>query len=222
MPKRLSLLGQKFNRLTVVEDLGNNNSGKSYWLCRCDCGNYTKVSGGDLRNNHIKSCGCLKKEVSSKSKHGLSHSRIWGKWRGMIRRCENPNHHQYKNYGGRGIKVCDEWHSLEKFAEWAFSKGFDDSKGRYDCTLDRIDVNGDYCPENCRWISTKENCNNKTNNLWLEYNGERHTLQEWSDITGVKRSTIKYRITHGWPIKDALLLEPEYAYRTRREINERN
>lgn len=118
----------------------------------------------------------------------------------MITRCENPNYDKWQYYGGKGIKVCPEWRrSFAAFWGWAYTNGYNDS-----LTLDRIDVNGDYCPENCRWVTMKQQANNRTTNHFLEYNGIRKTIAEWSEISGINEETFRNRIKAGWPIARAL------------------
>ena len=135
-------------------------------------------------------------------RHGLRQTSIYTIWRAMRQRCSNPHCINYKPYGGKGIEVCDEWQNPKTFAEWAFANGYSDS-----LTLDRIDVNKGYAPDNCRWVSQKEQQNNKTTNIRYEYLGEAHTLGEWADITGIKSATLWARIkVQGWSVKDALTI----------------
>ena len=133
-------------------------------------------------------------------KHSKSHDRIYFIWQSMKDRCYNPNNKQYKNYGGRGIKVCDEWkNDFKIFLEWANKNNYDSS-----LTIDRINVNGDYEPLNCRWTTLKEQQNNKRNNVILAYKGEKHNVTQWADILNIPRSTIYTRLKRKWSIVDAL------------------
>lgn len=132
-------------------------------------------------------------------KHGMRHTRIYNIWRGMRQRCSNPRCVNYKNYGGRGIKVCQEWEDFQAFNKWAVGHGYSE-----ELTIDRINVNGDYEPSNCCWITQKGQQNNRTNNRVLEVNGTSHTLAEWSDITGISISTIWARLKCGWPMERAI------------------
>lgn len=198
------LTGKKFNKLTVIRRVENTKNGQTRWLCECDCGNTKIVTGVGLRRNHVKSCGCLVKEMSGKNliKHGLSNNKVFYRLmhirKGMKIRCYNPNNKSYSNYGGRGIKVCDEWldkkTGMKSFYDWAIQNGYKEG-----LTIDRIDVNGNYEPNNCRWVTNKIQCNNKTNNHIITYNGETHTMTEWSEIFGISYDAIRYRIKRNFP-----------------------
>ena len=135
----------------------------------------------------------------SNYRHGKRHSRIYNIWRSMRQRCTNPNCINYKNYGGKGICVCNEWNDFTNFYTWAMANGYKD-----DLTIDRVDVNGNYEPSNCRWISYKQQANNKTNNRLIEFQGESRTLGEWASITGIKLGTIWNRLNLGWSVERAL------------------
>lgn len=206
MSKLIDLTGQKFGRLTVAEraENGVRKNGSSYtrWLCKCDCGKELIVDGGNLKKGHSKSCGCYAREqiIKTHTTHGQKKSRLYVIWRGMKSRCANPKTNRYKNYGGKGIKVCDEWlHDFKAFYDWSMSHGYADN-----LTLDRIDANGNYEPLNCRWVTIKEQENNRTNNHWITYNGETHTMMQWAEITGINFHTIKSRLKMGWTVERAL------------------
>lgn len=199
MARPKDLTGKRFGRLVALSQNGRDNAGRVVWKCKCDCGTVKSISSNLLLSGHAVSCGCFKKDYLSfaKSTNRLSHARIRSKWRNMMSRCYSENNAEYKNYGARGILVCNEWHDLSTFAEWAYSNGYTEGSN---LTIDRIDVNGNYCPENCRFVDMKTQCRNKTNNNIIEFGGQRKTIAEWSEITGINRSTIAYRNSHGIPL----------------------
>lgn len=203
MGKFIDLTGQRFGRLTVIERACPENKRRVYWVCRCDCGNYSVVAGDGLKSGGTKSCGCLEKEnlerIGKMSKHGMSKSKLHRVWRTMKSRCYNTRNEKYNRYGGRGITVCGEWLEFEPFMQWAFENGYADG-----LTIERIDNDKPYCPENCRWATNKEQANNKSTSHFLTYNGETHTIAEWAEIVGMKRDTLKRRIYYGWSIEKAL------------------
>ena len=162
MSPKYDLTNKKFGKLLVIKRVENNKYGKSQWLCKCDCGNKKIVSSHCLKSGDTKSCGCLKR--NSGIKHGLRFTRQYRILQMMKQRCYNPKATKYKNYGGRGIKIGDEWldenHGIENFYNWSIEHGYAD-----DLTIDRINVNGNYEPSNCRWATFKEQNLNKRNNV---------------------------------------------------------
>lgn len=176
------LTGQRFGRLVVLSvvdsEAGANIPTK--WLCQCDCGNLTQVQGCNLKGEVTKSCGCLKRELSRQKKllHGETRTRLYAIWSHMRHRCNFEWDKAYPYYGGRGIKVCKDWDAdYEAFRDWAYANGYENH-----LTLDRIDVNGNYCPENCRWATKQEQNLNKRTTVRIEYNGEFKTQSEWASI----------------------------------------
>lgn len=219
------LTGQRFNKLKVIE-LSFIKNKRAYWKCQCDCGNIRIVNAGHLKNGHTKSCGCLKgcKEGNENPsyRHGLRHSKLYQTWVNMKTRCYNSNNKTYKNYGGRGIKICEEWLNKENgfinFYNWAIENGYKEG-----LTIDRIDVNGDYKPNNCRWANWKKQQNNRGNNFKITYNNKTHTLQEWSEILPIEisSSTLRNRITKKWDIEKAFTT-PVDRRKSRWENEKRN
>lgn len=207
------LTGQKFGRLLVVKRADDKYYGGvryTAWLCRCDCGNMTVVNTSSLTSGNTTSCGCYSSELkSSRAKtHGMSKTRLYNIWNGMLTRCYNEHSTKYDNYGKRGIKVCEEWHKFENFYEWAKTSGYNEDAKYGDCTIKREDVNGDYCPENCKWANSKEQANNTTTNKLITWNNETKTASQWEEIVGIKASVIRERLRNGWNEGKALTTPP--------------
>lgn len=195
------IVGKRFGLLTVIERT-NKKGGNAFLLkCKCDCGNETFVQRGHLTSGTTKSCGCL--QGYNFKTHGDTGTRLHNIWRGFLSRCSNPNVKCYERYGGRGITVCDEWkgeHGFEHFKKWAITNGYRD-----DLTIDRKNVNGNYCPENCKWSTIKEQNNNKRKNIKLKYNGKEQTIAQWAEELGVSYSMLYSRIKKGWSVEKALI-----------------
>lgn len=193
-------LGKKANHLTVIGIAERLPEDRWWYLkCRCDCGNETRITPSQFNRKVVKSCGCLKRTLHG-SYDGCTKHPLYGAWKNMLNRCENPDNRNYHHYGGRGITVCDEWHEFSNFIKWSDSVG--GKPNGY--SLDRIDNNGNYCPENCRWANTKTQSNNKRDNVVLTFNGQSKTLSEWSEITGIKRGVLQHRYQRGWSTSDIL------------------
>lgn len=201
MRKFIDLTGQKFSRLTVLENIGKAKNGQSMWLCKCDCGNITKVMYCNLTRESVKSCGCLRKENYSKHfiKHHKSQTRLYTTFCKMKSRCYNKNDPAYKNYGGREIKICEEWlNDFMNFYNWAIDNGYDNNKAKKEQSLDRIDVNGNYEPSNCRWATAKQQANNMRKNHIINYYGKQYTLKQLSEFLNIKVTTLEWRLNHNW------------------------
>lgn len=180
------LTGQRFGRLEVIEIDNRPQKSKhhrTYWICKCDCGNYTVSRSDGLLSGAKKSCGCLKAEISALNvsknhKHKQSGTRLYCIWQGMKERCYNQNSASYERYGKRGITVCDEWITdFSTFCKWAKDNGYEES-----LTLDRINNDGNYSPENCRWADAKTQCNNRRTNINITIGNATKTLKEWCEI----------------------------------------
>lgn len=210
--KRVDIIGHKFNRITVVSfAYTQKGKGRCYHLfynCICECGNTCIIEGSKLRNGHTQSCGCYrhKRQVEANTKHNGRYSRLYVVWCDMKGRCYNKNDKRYNCYGARGITVCDEWkNDFNAFQKWAEKTGYNPKAKRGECTIDRINNDLGYSPENCRWITNQKQANNKSNNVFLTYKGETKTIAEWSRITGIKQSTIQARIKYqNWSVEKAL------------------
>lgn len=192
------LTGKTFGKLTVIRRAENKEK-RTMWECLCECGNISIVEAYQLKQGFTKSCGCLRYE-SRNSTHGMSRTRIFTIWSKMIDRCTNENNPAYKWYGERGIKVFDEWRTdFVSFYNWAKNNGYNEN-----LTLERIDVNGNYEPQNCKWIPLNEQPLNTRKTKYLTYKGERKTVSEWSKITGIKKNTLLNRINSGYTDEECI------------------
>lgn len=206
--KKIDLIRKRFGKLTVLSYAGVNQSKKSMWLCKCDCGNEKVIRGNDLQTGNTQSCGCIHSEqvaernrqTAKKNDNAITKTRLYSIWRGMVKRCHNPSYREFKYYGGRGIKVCDEWRKFKNF--------YDDMFGTYDDTLtiERLDVNGDYCKDNCMWATREEQANNRRGNVFITVDGITDTVSRTCRRYNVKYSVVSTRLRNGW--------EPERAIKT--------
>ena len=201
--RSVDLTGQKFGRLTVVR-FDHKENGRKYYLCQCDCGNFKIVSNHSLKSGNTKSCGCLHKEILIQRNkdnriHHPENERLLRIWRAMLHRCYKETDEHYDYYGGRGIKVCDDWHDFETFQKWALANGYADN-----LTIDRLDGNKDYCPENCSWATMTVQNNHKSDTKWLTYKGKTQSLSDWCRELGLDYFRTKTRLNSlGWSVEDA-------------------
>lgn len=207
MGKIIDLTGKRFGKLTVIKKHNQDKWGGWNWLCMCDCGNETVVSGGHLRGLKTKSCGCSRKETKNFT-HKMTGSRLYKVWHTMKSRCYYEKSEMFKHYGGRGITVCDEWkNSFISFYDWSIKNGYDENAERGQCTIDRIDVNGNYEPNNCRWATIKQQANNTRRNHFIKYNGKTQTVSQWANELGVEPDSIFNRLQKGFTEEEALTLK---------------
>lgn len=217
-------IGKKFNKLTVLEIDHRDKYGTAFAKCKCDCGNVCIATISGLRKGNNKSCGCMHEQTlrdivkhrKDQTTHGGAHSRLYRIWCSMHSRCRAYGTSHGKNYADRGIAVCEEWSDFENFRKWAMANGYDENAPRGQCTLDRIDVNGNYEPSNCRWATAKEQGQNRRDNIRVTYNGEEMALKAVCDLEGVPYSTVWKRIQkYGMDLDSALHTEPIHGRRLR-------
>lgn len=201
----IDITGARFGMLVAIRSVVHNNRERA-WICVCDCGNEHTASSHNLRSGSVTSCGCdtRRRMAESRTTHGMTGTKEYHAWVDMRRRCNNPNHPAYPNYGERGIRVCTRW---EQSFEAFYSDMGPARKGE---SLDRLDNNDSYHPSNCRWASTTEQLNNQRRNVRITVNGETHTVAEWSRITGIGAATIRHRLKVGWSPDDSVA-EPLFA-----------
>lgn len=190
------ITGQKFGKLTALYRLHNYHKNGTYWLCICECGNLPDVNNANLVSKNTSSCGCTKGNY----KHKKTDHRLFWIFHDMKQRCYNQNSKAYKDYGGRGIAICKEWlYNFENFYNWAMEHGYNDN-----LTIDRINVNGNYEPSNCRWVDRKTQQRNRRNCKYYNVKGKTHCLKEWCDILNLNYNTVQARLKYGWTIEKAL------------------
>lgn len=202
-PKDIS--GQKFGTLTAIRVVGSDSKNRALWECVCECGAVVVKIGAELRSGHIKSCGDRSRHAI---KHGGYKDRLFKVYTSIKQRCCNPNYFQYKDYGGRGITICNQWASdYGSFQEWAYKNGYTQEilpNGLNKWTIDRIDNNKGYSPDNCRWITTQEQQFNKRDNVVLTFNGETMTATEWAHRLNLSPYIIWARLKNGWSVEETL------------------
>lgn len=195
------MIGRKYNRLTVLRlDTTDRKAPDRFFVCQCDCGNITSVRYSHLIRHEIKSCGCLSRENHAK-KHGKSHTRLYGIWSKMRARCLDDRDASYAYYGQRGIQICDEWRDdFMSFYTWAMQNGYEEH-----LTLDRINVNGNYTPDNCRWVTYAVQARNRTDTVYYTYQGETMVLTDWAHKIGMNEETLRQRVVdYGMSLEDAI------------------
>ena len=201
------LTGQKFGYLTVINREESDPKRKEWrWRCLCECGNYTVVPSYRLRHGGVTSCGCHQRDCNYRSKKAKNHPRLYQIYRDMKARCKYESNDNYYLYGGRGIKVCDEWKNFDAFCDWALEHGYDETAPFGKCTIDRIDSNGDYSPDNCRFIDAVEQANNRRNNHYITFQGKTQTIAQWERERGFRVGTISNRLKYGWSEEEAISL----------------
>ena len=201
MRKVINEEGKRYGKLTVIKRNGSSKDGKAMWLCKCDCGGYVTTIGKSLRNGDCTSCGCHRREVLKKRgkanlKHGDTNNRLYNIWRGIKKRCRLETNCSYKWYGAKGIDVCDDWYdSYENFRDWSLENGYKEG-----LTIDRIDVDGDYEPNNCRWVDWITQENNRNNTVYVDYKGKTYPRAILADKLGVTNQALLYRQKNNIPL----------------------
>ena len=207
-PQYVDISGLRFGRWTVVEKAGKTKDNHQMWLCRCDCGVTRDVTGKDLRVGKSRSCGCISKEIFQDvvSTHNLHSHPLYVVWSDIKSRCYNKNNPSFRNYGARGIEMDRSWiNDPQVFIEWCLGNGYKDG-----LEIDRIDNDGDYSPDNCRFVDHKTNSRNKRTNHYVTWNGTTKTVVEWSIETGINEATIRNRLKRGWDVEKALTTPPMF------------
>jgi len=185
--KKTILIGQRFGKLVVIEESEKRN-GNVAWKCLCDCGKETTSLSYNLTSGKSKSCGCVRGEKVGElmRTHGQSKTRLYGIYKGMKQRCNNKNTPAYKYYGGKGVSICPDWlNDFLKFKEWSINNGYLAKK-----SIDRRNPNGNYCPENCRWVDLEKQQNNKLNSFFLSIDGDKRTIAEWAKYNKINKQTL--------------------------------
>lgn len=200
------LTNMRFGRLTAIKPVGRktfpNGKTSTIWLCKCDCGKEKEIISQNLLGGSTRSCGCFLEESwrTNKRTHGMSSSRLYSIWRSMINRCKNPNRKAYPRYGGRGIKVCNEWNDFSAFKDWALANGYKDT-----LTIERIDNDGNYCPQNCTWIPKAQQAENRCRTKRYVYQNKIYSIKQLCEMTGLNRATLYARLEkYGYSVEQCL------------------
>lgn len=200
--RMINLVGKKFGKLTVLEETDKRTKNKKIlWLCQCECGNTNEISGSDLVTGNTVSCGCMSSRHTAGDRtrtHGMKSSKLYNVWCAIRNRCQNPNQKSYKDYGAKGIRVCEKWQTFEGFYEdmgESFVEGL---------TIERKDLKGNYCPENCEWITKEQQALNKSNLVTVTYKGVTAPLVVFCNEMNLKSRTIYHRLRRGWSVEQAL------------------
>lgn len=196
MSAKKELKGRRFGKLLVTEECGRIGKNVA-WKCKCDCGKEIIVKANSLLTGNTTSCGCGR--IEAITKHNQTNTPLFNVWRNMKERCTNKNYRTFADYGGRGIKLCEEWQEFTSFYDWAMANGY--KKG---LSIDRIDVNGDYEPNNCRWADAKTQARNRRNTIFIDYEGVRKSISDWADELKVARNTLYWRYSQGWSTQEIL------------------
>ena len=219
MGKLEDLSGKRFGKLTVIKRVDDyvSPSGRhqAKWLCQCDCGNTACITRSQLKSGKTKSCGCYQKQMASDANktHGLSKERLYYIWKDMRSRCQNPKQKEYGDYGARGISLCSDWENYLKFREWALSHGY-----RFDLTIDRIDNDKGYYPENCRWATRAQQNRNMRRNHHVIYRGKDYIVAELARKAGISKSVFLNRIMNeGFTVAEAVEL-PAMRGKNKRQL----
>lgn len=215
--KKIDLVGKRFGKLVVIKPIITENKNRA-WECVCDCGNTKVILGCNLTGGKSNSCGCARVDSMKKimTTHGGSGTKLYSIFKGMFQRCYNEKNPAYHYYGGKGVKICSEWKdNFSNFREWSLLNGYNETN-----TIDRINPNGDYCPENCRWVSMQVQQNNKLNSAFLIIDGEKLTVSEWAEKNKTNKATLYskiHRLLNQLLVSNATTVEIEI--RTKREID---
>jgi hypothetical protein len=206
MPREIiQLVGQRFGKLLVIKFSHVNRHKQSLWVCKCDCGNTKCILSNNLRSGRSNSCGCVTKDnaLVSTYKHGCSNgkNKLYNCWKAITQRTTNKSNKGYKNYGGRGIKICKRWTGKNGFINFSEDMG---SKPSPRHSIERVNNNGDYCPENCRWATRKEQNSNTRRSKNITFEGKTQTIREWCIELGLTKGSVQYRLKVGKPIEEVL------------------